>query len=99
MRVGDVGYQKLKKREGHDYQHYQAIDLDTGKVVWVDSKAGLFTIDGVGPQASTETEKDNGGSPTRRGDRSGPQVSIPTETPTETAPESNGGSPRRRGEW
>jgi len=55
MRVGDVGYQPVHG-EGWDFQHYQAIDLDSGKVVWVDSKAGAFTIDGVGPQASTETE-------------------------------------------
>jgi hypothetical protein len=52
MRVGDVGYQKVSGK-GYDYQHYQVIDLDTGDVVWVDSKAGVFTIDGVPPQAST----------------------------------------------
>jgi hypothetical protein len=51
MRVGDVGYQKVSGK-GYDYQHYQVIDLDTGDVVWVDSKAGAFTIDGVGPQAA-----------------------------------------------
>jgi len=60
MRVGDVGYQPVHGK-GWDYQHYQVIDLDTGNVVWVDSKAGVFTIDGVPPQASTEsdTEENN----------------------------------------
>lgn len=62
MRVGDVGYQPVHGK-GWDYQHYQVIDLDTGNVVWVDCKAGVFTIDGVPPQASTAgnsstTEKD-----------------------------------------
>lgn len=52
MRVGVAGYQPVHG-EGWDYQHYQAIDLDTGNVVWVDCKAGVFTIDGVPPQAST----------------------------------------------
>ncbi len=54
MRVGDVGYQPVHGK-GYDFQHYQVIDLDTGNVVWVDSKAGVFTIDGVPPQASTES--------------------------------------------
>lgn len=72
MRVGDVGYQKVNGK-GYDFQHYQVIDLDTGNVVWVDSKGGVFTINGVPPQASTETEtpteskteNTTGGSPKR----------------------------------
>lgn len=57
MRVGDVGYQPVNG-EGWDFQHYQAVDLDTGNVVWVDSKAGAFTIDGVPPQASTQEDQE-----------------------------------------
>ena len=53
--VGDVDEEKVRG-SGYDYQYYHAIDLDTGDVVRVACEAGLFTIDGVGPQASTKTE-------------------------------------------
>ena len=74
MRVGDVGYQPVHG-PGWDYQHYQVIDLDTGNVVWVDCKAGVFTIDGVPPQASTQTE-----TPT---ESNTDQTETPTESNTE----------------
>ncbi len=57
IRIGDVDEEKVRGK-GYDYQYYHAIDLDTGKVVPVACKAGLFTIDGVGPQASTQEDQE-----------------------------------------